>query len=360
MFILASSYIGQLKAKSSQMMRESDFHQVPDKPQASKAQDSEVKVAAEQKSQPTPVKKEEPQPSSQQPVIVTVKESKSSEKKLIRISSKPEPTPDVVVIEPTRESTRETKHERSKSTEPHASNAREASVASNVSAKHSSKDLKRAEKAREKERDEELRKREKERRKNKRASSPATYESNYYRNDPDVAIYEDRVERSGRDRDRNERNDHIERDLSSVSNSSQGSIPPRARSMEPPEQIPEIRESKRRKIEIVSAKKIASQSSVIQIPEGNGKREKSKTAKKDKSDEAKELRREKKRSRKDDDVLVVEKRSRKEDDNKGQHKNGAEQSPSRGSKHRYETREISPDDRYEHEKLYKSRTRSGY
>jgi hypothetical protein len=30
--VLASSYIGQLKAKASQMMRESDFHQVSDKP----------------------------------------------------------------------------------------------------------------------------------------------------------------------------------------------------------------------------------------------------------------------------------------------------------------------------------------
>jgi len=32
LFVLASSYIGQLKAKSGQMMRESDFHQVSDKP----------------------------------------------------------------------------------------------------------------------------------------------------------------------------------------------------------------------------------------------------------------------------------------------------------------------------------------
>lgn len=344
-------------------MRESDFHQVPDKPQAvSKVQDTESKIASEQKPQPVPAKKEEDQPSSQ-PTLSTIKlkESKSTEKKLIRLVGKQsDPTPDVVLIEPspreTRES-REPKHERSQSSERHSSSS---NVSSN---KHSSKDLKRAEKAREKERDEELRKREKDRRKNKRTSSPATYESNYYRNsgDPDVAIYEDRVERSGRDRERNERNERTERDLSSVSNSSQGSIPPRARSMEPPEIIPELRESKRRKIEVVSAKKSSSQGSVIQIPEGNGKREKAaKTAKKDKSDEAKELRREKKRSRKDDVVVVSEKRSRKDDESKSQHKNGAEQSPSRGSKHRYET---SPE--YEHEtrsseKMYKSRTRSGY
>lgn len=32
LFVLASCYIGQLKAKASQMMRENDFHQVSDKP----------------------------------------------------------------------------------------------------------------------------------------------------------------------------------------------------------------------------------------------------------------------------------------------------------------------------------------
>ncbi|XP_063708097.1 THO complex subunit 2 [Culicoides brevitarsis] len=354
LFILASSYIGQLKAKSSQMMRESDFHQVAEKPQAQKTAEETAAKVSEQKSAPLVVKKEEPQPTP-----VPLKESKSSEKKIIRISKPQEATPDVVVIEPHRERDKESRHDRDEAS------SREASVASNVSAKHSSKDLKRAEKAREKEREDELRKRDKERRKNKRATSPSNYDSNYYRNDPDVAIYEERTER-GRDRERNNDN-RQERDLSSVSNSSQGSIPPRARSMEPPEQIPELRESKRRKIEVVSSKKGSlSQGSVIQIPssEGNGKREKSaKTAKRDKSDEAKELRREKKRSRKDDEVVVVEKRSRNKNDDEKQHKNGAE-SPSRGSKHRYETREMSPDDRYEHEtrseKTYKSRTRSGY
>ena len=32
LFVLASSYIGQLKAKSNEMIREIDFHQVSDKP----------------------------------------------------------------------------------------------------------------------------------------------------------------------------------------------------------------------------------------------------------------------------------------------------------------------------------------
>lgn len=32
LFVLASSYIGQLKSKSAEMMKEADFHQVSDKP----------------------------------------------------------------------------------------------------------------------------------------------------------------------------------------------------------------------------------------------------------------------------------------------------------------------------------------
>lgn len=32
LFVLASSYIGQLKSKSNDMIREVDFHQVADKP----------------------------------------------------------------------------------------------------------------------------------------------------------------------------------------------------------------------------------------------------------------------------------------------------------------------------------------
>lgn len=42
LFVLATSYIGQLKSKSVDMMKEADFHQVSDKPVKSSQENSKV------------------------------------------------------------------------------------------------------------------------------------------------------------------------------------------------------------------------------------------------------------------------------------------------------------------------------
>lgn len=42
LFVLGSSYIGQLKNKSGEMIREADFHQVSDKPSKSAAENPKV------------------------------------------------------------------------------------------------------------------------------------------------------------------------------------------------------------------------------------------------------------------------------------------------------------------------------
>lgn len=47
LFILATSYIGQLKARSSQMMRESEFHSVSDKP-PKKVEDKELQASTDE------------------------------------------------------------------------------------------------------------------------------------------------------------------------------------------------------------------------------------------------------------------------------------------------------------------------
>lgn len=42
LFVLATSYIGQLKSKSSEMMKEADFHQMSDKPAKNAQENSKV------------------------------------------------------------------------------------------------------------------------------------------------------------------------------------------------------------------------------------------------------------------------------------------------------------------------------
>lgn len=324
--MLASSYIGQLKAKASQMMRESDFHQVPNDKTTAVIMKQEEKKAAPVEPKPEPVKKE----------VVTIKEpvavAPKAEKKLQRQAIKaPSPQPPVIDLVDSRENVALEKSKRERSPSPVA--VREASVASTRSADRVGRDTKRSER-REKERDDD-RKRDKERRRNKRDASPP-HES-YYKAEPE-AVYPPEV----RVRDR-ERATERERDLSSVSNSSHGS-PVRARSMEPPAE-PIERESKRRKIE---APKKSS----------NEKRDKTKTPKKDKQvDETKEQRREKRKKDRSDEVTGGEKRSRKDDEK--QHKNGDDPSP-RVSKHHH-VRENSPMYDESREKSYKSsRSRGGY
>lgn len=46
LFVLASSYIGQLKARSGEMIKEADFHQVSDKPSKDGASSSAAAAAA--------------------------------------------------------------------------------------------------------------------------------------------------------------------------------------------------------------------------------------------------------------------------------------------------------------------------
>lgn len=169
LFILASSYIGQLKAKSSDMIPEADFHQVAHKP------NKEVAETVKPVNGSAPVAKE--------PVV---------EKKVKQI---------VAPVE------KETKKERE-------SNGKVQDQSVVVVDKKLSKELKREEKQREKEEKEiETRKRDRgeKRRERKTASPGATY---YEVSTNDRYYTTDQYEQNDRERDR---------DLSSISNSSNGS-----------------------------------------------------------------------------------------------------------------------------------------
>lgn len=354
LFVLASSYLGQLKNKASQMMRESDFHQVSDKP----TKEPTVEIAktssinGDTKSEVKKENKERDKKSiPKTPITISTSTGSNSEK---------EP-----VIKKESSTTREI-HE-SSSTNSNSNN-------STIVKEKTSKEIKKEERQREKEREREeleLKKREKERRRDRKPTSPpgyyegvATPTEKYYT----VDHYE-----HDRERDR-------DRDLSSVSNSSNGST--HRRSQEPPEHD---RELKRRKMDTVSSKKqhddhyhMQTSSVSSNIIEPKKERSSKTKEKRDKNDEDRELRKERKLGRKRDraeESLLADQKRRKDDDKSSSkmiHQNGEDDVPVHRDKHfmrdkspYIRDRERSHDRIEIREKQYStfsksSRTRSGY
>lgn len=307
------------------MMRESDFHQVPnDKTTAVIMKQEEKKVApvaAEVVKQDSNKKETITTTTIKEPAAVAPKVDKKTQRQTIKA---PSPQPQVIDLVDSREGNGQDRIRKERSLSPAV--VRDATVTNNRSVDRLTRDTKRTER-REKERDED-RKRDKERRRNKRDATSPPYDASYYRTEAEP-VYQ---QPDGRVR---------ERDLSSVSNSSHGS-PARARSMEPPAE-PTERDMKRRKID--------PKKSTLE------KRDKIKIPKKEKLlDESKEQRREKRKKDRNEEVTGNEKRSRKDEDK--QHKNGDDPSP-RVSKHHH-LRDSSPTYDEPREKPYKSSRRGGY
>ncbi|XP_055634886.1 THO complex subunit 2 isoform X2 [Toxorhynchites rutilus septentrionalis] len=376
LFVLASSYIGQLKAKSGQMMRENDFHQVSEKPvkveqQDSKTMNGDSKVERkEMKSEKKTITSNSSTSSlsSKQQQQQSLNTSQGSSNVLNSSASN---NADIKIIE--REIKKET---------PVRESTRDSSISS--SKEKSSKEIKREERAREKEREREeanaerKREKDKEKRRDKTraalaAAAAVEYEIQLQQQQQQQQQHNS--ERESRASERDRERDRAERDLSSVSNSSNE----HRRSQDPPEHD---REVKRRKLESASSKNkhddinaLQSSSSTESKKERSGKGK----DKRDKTDEEKELRKERKLGRKRDraeEIMLAEKRRREEEKAAKLHlQNGEDElTPSHREKHHHlreksppysgrDHRERSHDriDRSEKQYVTKSsRTRSGY
>ncbi|XP_055591572.1 THO complex subunit 2 isoform X2 [Uranotaenia lowii] len=373
LFVLASSYIGQLKARSGQMMRESDFHQVSEKPVKVESQESKA-VNGDSKNERKEIKAEKKVivSSNSSTSLSTTKQTLNSNSQASNSNtssgSSSSTNSDVKIIE------REIKKE----TPARESSTRETSVVSSsgtATKEKSSKEIKREERAREKEREreeaaaEKKREKEKEKRREKstRAALAAAAAAEYELQLQQQAATERESRALERERDRSER------DLSSVSNSSNE----HRRSQDPPDNDREI---KRRKLESASSKSKHDDGVQLQSSSSNeSKKERSSKTrdKRDKTEEEKELRKERKLSRKRDraeEIMLAEKRRREEEKNAKLHlQNGEDElTPSHRDKHHHEKtppyssrdhRERSHDrvDRSEKQYISKSsRTRSGY
>ncbi|XP_038107405.1 THO complex subunit 2 isoform X2 [Culex quinquefasciatus] len=399
LFVLASSYIGQLKAKSGQMMRESDFHQVAEKPVKVESQDSkamngdskerkEIKIEKKIIVTTTNSSSSKPQPSS-----TTVNNGNSTSSTTSKSNSSSN-NDDVKIVLETREIKKET---------PLRESVRESSSGGgggSGSKEKSSKEIKREERAREKEREREEaaaeRKREKEKEKRREKSTKAALQA------AAAAEYEltlqqqqQQHERESRASERDRERDRSERDLSSVSNSSneqqsQSQQQHRRSSQDPPEHDREI---KRRKVESSSSKSkhvledgsstATLQSTTSSSSESKKERSSKTKDKRDRTEEEKELRKERKLRGKRvnildraEEIMLAEKRRREEEKAAKLHLlNGEDDlTPSHRDKHHH-LREKSPQfssrdhrershdrlDRSEKQYLTKSsRTRSGY
>nr|XP_040234043.2 THO complex subunit 2 isoform X2 [Anopheles coluzzii] len=338
LFVLASSYIGQLKAKASQMMLESDFHQVPEKTfKSAAATTATATVASDQQQQQQGAKASvngsdvKAGQSTRQTsgtggggggggssnsgssigngttggnAVSSSSSGSVGSNANGSLGAGSERGADAIKKEPSSSSG-------SRDTASSSSTNRESSVS--TSREKSSKEIKREERAREKEREREEaaaaaaalasdRKREKEKRRDKRDH------------------YEHERESRASTRDLPPR-DRSERDLSSVSNSS-NEQQHSSSTRRPPEHD---REMKRRKLEGSSSSKskhnegASSSSSNQQLLSESKKERSSKTKdKRDKTDEEKELRKERKLGRKRDrnseDTLLADKRLRREEE----------------------------------------------
>ncbi|CAD7086049.1 unnamed protein product [Hermetia illucens] len=294
LFVLASSYIGQLKTKSPQMIKESDFHQVSEKP-SKDAVDNKSVTNGDVKTE-----KREKDKTDRKATKLT------SAEKDIRIDIKEE------VVEKEK----------------------------------SSKEIKKEERAREKEREREDDARKKEKRKEYRLESPSLNETPLL-DKHFVSEYYDYDKEPDRDRD-----------LSSVSNSSTGSLQRRNQDIIEYEKV----DVKRRKVDSSSSKKVE-ESSVDVKKERSSK---TKERKEKLSDEEKDARKERKLGRK---------RERMEENLTNDHKRRREvnQNGDDDCRDKYHLREKSPHsretkershDKFEREKQYNftksSRSRIGY
>uniref|UniRef100_A0A182MYW7 THO complex subunit 2 n=1 Tax=Anopheles dirus TaxID=7168 RepID=A0A182MYW7_9DIPT len=348
LFVLASSYIGQLKAKSGQMMLESDFHQVPEKTFKAAAASATVASTANDQQQESKLSVN----GNDVKVIQSSRQAQTGSGSGNSGSSMGNGTTtgpggnsassggtatsngnaggggsggsdhhrgvDIVKKEPSSSSS---------SSAGVRDNAGSSSVTRETSLsmtrEKSSKEIKREERAREKEREREEaaaaavaliadRKREKEKRRDKR---------DHYEHERESRV----SERDLPPRDRSER------DLSSVSNSSneQQQHSSTRRSQDPPEHD---REMKRRKLEGSSSKSKhddGSSSNQQLLSESKKERSSKTKEKRDKTDEEKELRKERKLGRKRDrnpeDTLLTDKRLRREEEKASKmlsHQNG--------------------------------------
>uniref|UniRef100_A0A182J8B0 THO complex subunit 2 n=1 Tax=Anopheles atroparvus TaxID=41427 RepID=A0A182J8B0_ANOAO len=355
LFVLASSYIGQLKARAAQMMLESDFHQVTEKPfkataSSASATSSSSAVAASSGAGATVVIDAQQDAkvaingadvkvgqntrqgggSSMGNGTATGGNSSSSSLSAAAAGGNSATSngnvgsdhhhrggsQDMIKKEPSSSSS-----SASRDVGGSSSSVRESSVSMAREGK-SSKEIKREERAREKEREREEaaaaamiadRKREKEKRRDKRDH------------------YDHERESRASERELQQR-DRSERDLSSVSNSSNeqqhgGST---RRSQDPPEHD---REMKRRKLEGSSSKSKhddGSNSGQLLVSESKKERSSKTKEKRDKTEEEKELRKERKLGRKRQDrnpeeSLLVDKRLRREEEKASKllsHQNG--------------------------------------
>ncbi|XP_050076500.1 THO complex subunit 2 [Anopheles maculipalpis] len=386
LFVLASSYIGQLKAKAGQMMLESDFHQVPEKTFKAAASTAATTTTA--------VDQQQQQQSTKSSVNGNdVKGGQSSTRQGAGGggSNNSGPSNGTIGSAPGGNSISSSssssigatsngsigggggnsndhhrvgdtvKKELSSTTSSgsrenigggSSSSNRESSVS--MTREKSSKEIKREERAREKEREREEaaaavaalqtdRKREKEKRRDKR---------DHYNHERESRT----SERDLAPRDRSER------DLSSVSNSSnEQQHSSTRRSQDPPEHD---REMKRRKLEGSSSSKskhddgIGSSSQHL-LSESKKERSSKTKEKRDKTDEEKELRKERKLGRKrqernPEESLLTDKRLRREEEKASKllsHQNGdndadlalmSVSSSHRDKHHHYHLREASP------------------
>lgn len=212
LFALASCYLAQLKAKSDQMISESDFHHMPEKPV--KATVTEVKDTNGDAKTGKEIK-----------LLIILHDQYllfifTSEKRDIKERTEKKSTSN-------RQQANAAQEKEVKKATP-SRESRENSV-NNVVREKTSKELKKEERQREKEREREesdARKREKEKRRDKRAQSP-------YETQPIERYYPSGADHYENERDRDRERDRNDRDLSSVSNSSNGSA--HLRSQDPPE-----------------------------------------------------------------------------------------------------------------------------
>ncbi|XP_049281408.1 THO complex subunit 2 isoform X1 [Anopheles funestus] len=349
LFVLASSYIGQLKAKAGQMMLESDFHQVPEKTfksTASTAATATTAVDQQQQGMKSSLNGNDMKGGQNTRQIAGAETSSSGSSigngtiaaggnSLSSSSSSVGATAnggsigsvgsdhhrgiDMIKKEPSSAASSVSRDNIGSS-----SVNRESSLS--LVREKSSKEIKREERAREKEREREEaaaaiaalttdRKREKEKRRDKRDH------------------YDHERESRTSERDLAPR-DRSERDLSSVSNSSneQQHSSSTRRSQDPPEHD---REMKRRKLEGSSSSKSKHDDGVSssnqQLLSESKKERSSKTKdKRDKTDEEKELRKERKLGRKrqernPEESLLTDKRLRREEEKANKllsHQNG--------------------------------------
>ncbi|XP_055386448.1 THO complex subunit 2 [Condylostylus longicornis] len=343
LFVLASSYIGQLKTRAANMIKESDFHQVSEKPQRDTIVVQDIKPVA-------------PTSSLNGEIKLDKREKDKGDKKIIKNSINNDK--DIKLINLTEILDKDIKKEVKDTKKEKEEKIKETKI----------KDDK----------DDDIRRKEKERRKEYRLNdSPifvdAPHTNDYYFIDKEHDLRVEREREREKEKDRERERD---RDLSSVSNSSNGSLQRRSQEHQDFE-----KETKRRKVEsqagsssnTSSLKKIQQQQQLQQQPQHHQndpeiyeiKKERSSKTKdrKEKSmdDEKELLRKERKLGRK---------RERLEENSSNEHKrrrgteanpNGADDESSRGDK--YHSREKSPHgsreakdrsshDKFEREKSY--------